>query len=685
MKIILMILCFGTIFCGARMVESESTSDCNSNELRCNNGDCVPKEAGCNGEWNCEQGEDETDCEYYNYYLDHYKAKLCPDDKFRCKSGHCILKEWACDGKRDCTDGSDEEPEMCKNRPCAWDEISCGSNGECIPRTWICDGKQDCSNGFDESKCTQDEVDISFVPLNATTFKPPTADLVFDIHNIYRSDNYNLTCLISGNPMPNVTFKKLGADSFGLNVQPDGNVLRFFNTQFDNGGVYQCIAESNGGIDKANTIVNVEALEELKVEIYPHGPQIVQEGEHVLLKCRIVSGNPGATLEWSRRDQEPFSYRVEKISNGTILISNIKAAEAGEYVCKAVDGSVATMEITSIVIQPTPTVQITIFPNVQEITLTEGDPLDLFCTANGSSSVTWHTINTTTPDYSLMSYHSATLKKFTINRNDEAIYICRAENKFGYTDKRIKVLVQPKVDVINVCQTHKPCKNNGICVSHGSNFTCDCRIHYTGEICQYNDPIKFASQFRGNGYIELNRSVVAATSLGSNISLSFLLSTSEPNGLIVWYGQKKGEAYPWLWSSTGQDFVALAIVNGYLKYTVRLLGREKSNTLDVRVDDGERHVVILTRYDISVRLQLDDFRVDEEIIGSDDDVLYWPPLQLNELFIGGAPDIEEITENRYMQGFNGNIYMIEGTDGAPVNVYDNAVGGYNVAPCHNFV
>ena len=186
-------------------------------------------------------------------------------------------------------------------------------------------------------------------------------------------------------------------------------------------------------------------MEELKVEIYPPGPQIVQEFDYVLLKCRIVAGNPGATIEWFRRDKGSLSDAIEKITGGTILIWYSEGA-TGEYVCKAVAGSLSTEAVTSVVIQPIPTPQITIYPDVQEITLAEGEQLDLFCAANGSATVTWHTLNTTTPDYSLMSYRSATLRKFAVNSNDEGIYVCRADNKGGHSEKQIKVLVQPKAE-----------------------------------------------------------------------------------------------------------------------------------------------------------------------------------------------------------------------------------------------
>lgn len=191
-------------------------------------------------------------------------------------------------------------------------------------------------------------------------------------------------------------------------------------------------------------------MEELKVEIYPPGPQVVQQAGYVLLECRIVAGNPGATIEWFRRDQGSLSDDMVKIADGRILIwdtaSEYGTTAVGEFVCRATAGSLSTEEVSSIFIQPIITPQITIYPDVQEITLVEGEQLDLFCAANESASVTWHTLNTTTPDYSLITYRSATLRKFAVNRNDEGIYICRADNKGGYNEKQIKVLVEPKVD-----------------------------------------------------------------------------------------------------------------------------------------------------------------------------------------------------------------------------------------------
>lgn len=176
--------------------------------------------------------------------------------------------------------------------------------------------------------------------------------------------------------------------------------------------------------------------------------------------------------------------------------------------------------------------------------------------------------------------------------------------------------------MIDLCETFKPCKNNGICVNYGSNFTCDCPLHFTGEICQYNTPIKFASRFRGNGYIELNRSIFALEPDDRHF-IEFVLSTSEPNGLLFWWGQKTGEAYD------GQDFIALAAVDGFLKCTVRMAGRE-TEMLGQRIDDGERHVVIFAQSGENIRIQVDNFQVTKTMMRSIEDNYNWP----GNIFIG---------------------------------------------------
>lgn len=85
--------------------------------------------------------------------------------------------------------------------------------------------------------------------------------------------------------------------------------------------------------------------------------------------------------------------------------------------------------------------------------------------------------------------------------------------------------------------------------------------------------------------------------------IALLFSTNQPNGLLIWYSQNKKEAYH------GQDFLALAVVDGYLEYSFRLDSEESLIKSNARVDDDNRHVVIVKRNGNQATLEVDGFLV----------------------------------------------------------------------------
>lgn len=103
-----------------------------------------------------------------------------------------------------------------------------------------------------------------------------------------------------------------------------------------------------------------------------------------------------------------------------------------------------------------------------------------------------------------------------------------------------------------------------------------------------------------------------------------MFSTHEPNGLLAWYGQRKGEAY------NGQDFIALAVVDGFLEFSFRLDGEESFIRTNSRVDDGDRHVTVITRNGNRATLELDNFSVHGESGLASREYSYLP----GNLFIG---------------------------------------------------
>lgn len=105
---------------------------------------------------------------------------------------------------------------------------------------------------------------------------------------------------------------------------------------------------------------------------------------------------------------------------------------------------------------------------------------------------------------------------------------------------------------------------------------------------------------KGNGYIELNRSSIVDGPTQKEILIALLFSTTHPNGLLFWYGQNKQESY------NGQDFVALAVVDGYLEYSFRLNSEEAMiKNIQTKVDEGGRHIAIIKRTGNQASLELD--------------------------------------------------------------------------------
>uniref|UniRef100_A0A671KAK4 Low-density lipoprotein receptor-related protein 8-like n=1 Tax=Sinocyclocheilus anshuiensis TaxID=1608454 RepID=A0A671KAK4_9TELE len=101
-------------------------------------GKCVSLSWRCDGERDCENGEDEADCA---------AGKSCSAGEFQCRNHKCLAPVYVCDGDDDCGDGSDEE--KCSPPTCGPHEFRCNSS-ECVPQPWTCDGDPDCADGSDE-------------------------------------------------------------------------------------------------------------------------------------------------------------------------------------------------------------------------------------------------------------------------------------------------------------------------------------------------------------------------------------------------------------------------------------------------------------------------------------------------------------------------------------------------------
>lgn len=98
---------------------------------------------------------------------------------------------------------------------------------------------------------------------------------------------------------------------------------------------------------------------------------------------------------------------------------------------------------------------------------------------------------------------------------------------------------------------------------------------------------------------------------------------------------------------------------------------------EVKVNDGERHLVILKR-----RGKTGSIEIDRQFIQSDISVGSATSLNCRgNIYLGGTPDIYFMTANRYRNGFTGCIHNFELQESQQIDLGRRAMSGLNVKAC----
>nr|XP_036676267.1 basement membrane-specific heparan sulfate proteoglycan core protein isoform X28 [Drosophila suzukii] len=217
-----------------------------------------------------------------------------------------------------------------------------------------------------------------------------------------------------------------------------------------------------------------------------------------------------------------------------------------------------------------------------------------------------------------------------------------------------------------------PCENGGSCSEQENLAICSCPFGFSGKHCQNHLQLGFNASFRGDGYVELNRSHFQPAVEQSYSSIGIVFTTNKPNGLLFWWGQEAGAEF------TGQDFIAAAVVDGYVEYSMRLDGEEAViRNSDIRVDNGERHIVIAKRDENTAMLEVDQILDTGDTRPTLNKAMKLP----GNVFVGGAPNVASFTGFRYTDNFNGCIVVVEGETVGQINLSSAAINGVNANVC----
>ena len=110
-------------------------------------------------------------------------------DEFMCDDKKCIQRDWMCDGDDDCDGGEDERNcTLVEDNQCLDSEFQCKTlDRMCINKSWQCDGDPDCEDESDEKGCEFSSRTRTFFSL----YKEVESNYIF-IHQITYHESFKI-------------------------------------------------------------------------------------------------------------------------------------------------------------------------------------------------------------------------------------------------------------------------------------------------------------------------------------------------------------------------------------------------------------------------------------------------------------------------------------------------------------
>uniref|UniRef100_A0A8C7QEX4 Ig-like domain-containing protein n=1 Tax=Oncorhynchus mykiss TaxID=8022 RepID=A0A8C7QEX4_ONCMY len=297
---------------------------------------------------------------------------------------------------------------------------------------------------------------ITCVFFSAPLFSETPVDMTVDV-----GENVTLPCVARGFPLPTVTWRlKDGraiiseAYSSGGTVQLETGHLLIQDVWLDDEGLYVCEAKNQFGTIRTEARVSVSGLEP---PLLAHGAPVITTGisQSLSIPCMLLDGIPLPERHWTHNGNQ-LSGRKFLRSDGSLYIERALPADAGIYVCTAVNvaGSVNTSVSLEVHVPP----EISAGP--YHYIANEGVAITMSCESSGvpKPTVVWSKGRETLPrDRS--SPHSDSdgfLHILNPTAEDAGIYICTATSAVGYTSREIKLSVNTKPKLVIL-----PCEVQG--------------------------------------------------------------------------------------------------------------------------------------------------------------------------------------------------------------------------------
>ncbi|XP_053114234.1 contactin-1 isoform X2 [Hemicordylus capensis] len=285
----------------------------------------------------------------------------------------------------------------------------------------------------------------SFIPLipqpDRTTTKGYLPDIRVKFKDTYalQGQNVTLECFALGNPVPEIRWTKyLDPMVATADVSLSGAVLRIFNIQFEDEGIYECEAENHRGKDKHSAKVYVQAYPEWVEHINDTERDI---GSEFHWHC-VAAGKPLPTIRWLKNGLPYWK--------GELRFASLKFDDSGMYQCIAENthGIIySNAELKVIVLAPT----FELNPMKKEVLAARGGQAIIECKPRAAPrpKLTWsrgtELLRNSTR---IRIWYDGSLEIINVTVADGGNYTCFVENNKGKANSSSTLIITAATRIV---------------------------------------------------------------------------------------------------------------------------------------------------------------------------------------------------------------------------------------------
>ncbi|XP_010176901.1 PREDICTED: hemicentin-2, partial [Mesitornis unicolor] len=259
---------------------------------------------------------------------------------------------------------------------------------------------------------------------------PPAIERSADDSDVVRgvlSSVVTLECQARGSPPLHVSWLK---DGLPLRLSPrvtllsSGHVLRIFQAQVSDAGLYTCIASSRAGVADRSFVLQIRVPPVLESPESSE-EQMVAEGSNVTFTCE-ATGSPTPEVTWLK-DGKPLARQGNWVPGSPRLnLVAVGPDNAGVYSCLAANEVGEASKAFHLLVMEPPRIEDASHPT--EMSIAVGTPLELMCVVTGVPvpSVTWEKDGRLLAGPWLLLGNESTLHIENTKVADAGLYTCLA-------------------------------------------------------------------------------------------------------------------------------------------------------------------------------------------------------------------------------------------------------------------